>query len=109
PVSGPRLVLSAAYSGAQRVDIRWEWAYQVGDTELRAEVGSPPAEFRDPAAEARMLADLDSPERPVVPHQALHGLDAMVFSTEVLPLLASRDDLRVEVSGRVPDYREAGD
>ncbi|HEY7261828.1 MAG TPA: DEAD/DEAH box helicase [Trebonia sp.] len=109
PVSGPGLVLSAAYSDAQRVDVRWEWAYQVGDTELRAEVGSQPAEFRDPAAEARVLADLDSPERPVVPHQVLHGLDAMVFSTEVLPLLASRDDVRVEVSGRVPDYREAGD
>jgi SNF2-related domain/Helicase conserved C-terminal domain len=109
-VSAPRLVLSAAYSGAHDVDVRWEWAYQVGDSELRAALGSAPAEFRDPAAEARLLAAVDDlPERTVVPHRRLHGLDTMVFTTEVLPLLSGRDDVRVDVSGRVPDYREAGD
>ena len=93
------------------MDLRWEWAYQVGDAELRAAVGSRPAEFRDPAAEARVLAgvDLDLPERARFSAATLHGLDTMVFSTEVLPLLSGRDDVRVEVSGRVPDYREAGD
>ena len=110
-ISEPRLVLSARYSGAHDVDLRWEWAYQVGDAELRAAVGSRPAEFRDPAAEARVLAgvDLDLPERARFSAATLHGLDTMVFSTEVLPLLSGRDDVRVEVSGRVPDYREAGD
>jgi SNF2-related domain/Helicase conserved C-terminal domain len=110
-ISEPRLVLSAAYSGAHDVDLRWEWAYQVGDAELRAAVGSRPAEFRDPAAEARVLAgvDLDLPERARFSAATLHGLDTMVFSTEVLPLLSGRQDVRVEVSGRVPDYREAGD
>jgi SNF2-related domain/Helicase conserved C-terminal domain len=109
-ISAPRLVLSAAYSGAHEVDVRWEWAYRVGDTELRAGLGSAPAEFRDPAAEARVLAAVDDlPERTVVPHRAFHGLDAMMFTTEVLPLLSGRDDVRVEVSGQVPDYREAGD
>jgi SNF2 family DNA or RNA helicase len=39
----------------------------------------------------------------------LRGLDAMAFSTEVLPLLEGRDDVRVELAGRVPDYHEAGD
>ena len=97
--------------GAHDVDLRWEWAYQVGDTELRAAVGSRPAEFRDPAAEARVLAgvDLDLPERARFSAATLHGLDTMAFSTEVLPLLSGRDDVRVEVSGQVPDYREAGD
>ena len=33
----------------------------------------------------------------------------MTFSTEVLPLLSSRDDVRVELTGQVPDYHEAGD
>ena len=110
-ISEPRLVLSARYSGAHDVDLRWEWAYQVGDAELRAAVGSRPAEFRDPAAEARVLAgvDLDLPERARFSAVTLHGLDTMVFSTEVLPLLSGRDDMRVEVSGQVPDYREAGD
>ena len=110
-ISEPRLVLSARYFGAHDVDLRWEWAYQVGDAELRAAVGSRAAEFRDPAAEARVLAgvDLDLPERARFSAATLHGLDTMVFSTEVLPLLSGRDDVRVEVSGRVPDYREAGD
>lgn len=110
-ISEPRLVLSARYSGAHEVDLSWEWAYQVGDAELRAAVGSQPAEFRDPAAEARVLAgvDLDLPERARFSAATLHGLDTMVFSTEVLPLLSGRDDVRVEVSGLVPDYREAGD
>ena len=33
----------------------------------------------------------------------------MTFTTEVLPLLSGRDDVRLEVIGQVPDYREAGD
>ena len=108
-ISEPRLVLSARYSGAHDMDLRWEWAYQVGDAGLRAAVGSRPAEFRDPAAEARVLAGVDLPERARFSAVTLHGLDTMVFSTEVLPLLSDRDDVRVEVSGRVPDYREAGE
>ena len=43
------------------------------------------------------------------PAVTLRGLDAMAFSTEVLPLLEGRDDVRVEVDGQVPDYHEAGD
>ena len=122
PISDPRLVLRAAYSGAHDVDVHWEWAYRVGDTELRAPLGADPAEFRDPAAEARLLAalelpagspgipeDIDHPERTRPSVAALHGLDTMVFSTEVLPLLSGNDDVRVEVTGRVADYREAGD
>jgi SNF2 family DNA or RNA helicase len=33
----------------------------------------------------------------------------MAFTTEVLPLLRHRSDIRVEVTGEVPDYHEAGD
>jgi len=33
----------------------------------------------------------------------------MRFTTEALPLLSSRGDIDVELSGEVPDYREAGD
>ena len=43
------------------------------------------------------------------PAVTLRGLDAMAFSTEVLPLLEGRDDVRVEVTGQVPDYHEASD
>ena len=71
--------------------------------------------FRDPAAEARVLGRCRRSRSPGNAARlrsgprTLHGLDTMAFSTEVLPLLSGRDDVRVEVSGRVPDYREAGD
>ena len=108
-IPDPRLVLRAAYSGDHDVEVSWEWAYHVGDAELRAPLEADAAGFRDPAAEARVLAALDLPAvSPGIP-QSLHGLDTMVFTTEVLPLLSARDGVRVEVSGHRPDYREAGD
>jgi len=136
-ISGPALVVRAAYTRGHHIDIRWEWSYQVGGTELRASLGAVHDPFRDPEAEARILAGISLPAgSPGVPHEAtarvltdaspagqggqvsvtkqgpavtLRGLDTMAFTTEVLPLLQSRDDVRVEVTGRVPDYHEAGD
>jgi superfamily II DNA or RNA helicase len=149
-ISGPSLVVHVAYTSGHRVDIRWEWAYQVGRTELRAPLGTGRDPFRHPEAEARILAGIGLPAHSLgVPPEAtsralpqglaagpfgpgpfgpgpfgpgpfgtagkqgpvvtLRGLDAMAFSTEVLPLLEGRDDMRVELSGQVPDYHEAGD
>ncbi|ONH29569.1 helicase [Pseudofrankia asymbiotica] len=39
----------------------------------------------------------------------LRGADTMRVTTEVLPLLAGRPGLRVEVDGQAADYREVGD
>ena len=112
-ISGPVLTVTAGYAQAHHLDLRWEWSYQVGGTELRAPLGPGREPFRDPDAEAQILAGLSLPASvPGVPpagRLALHGMDAMAFSTEVLPLLQGRDDLRVEVTGQVPDYHEAGD
>jgi superfamily II DNA or RNA helicase len=150
-ISGPSLVVQAAYAGGHRVDVRWEWAYQVGGTELRAALGTGRDPFRDPDAETRILAGIGLPAGSLgVPREAtvralphgyaagpfgtgpfgtepdgpqaalatagkqgpavtLRGLDAMAFSTEVLPLLDGRADVRVELTGQVPDYHEAGD
>ena len=152
-ISGPALVVRTAYTRGHHVDIHWEWAYQVGGTELRAPLGAARDPFRDQDAEAHILAGLSLPaSAPGVPREAtvarglpalsaggppggyggrepplrgltggpapgskqgaavtLRGLEAMAFSTEVLPLLQGRDDVRVEVTGKVPDYREAGD
>jgi superfamily II DNA or RNA helicase len=143
-ISGPALVVHAAYTRGHQVDIRWEWSYQVGGTELRAAFGATRDPFRDQGAEARVLAGLSLPaSAPGVPTEAterglpalsaggppggnggreppvppgakqaavtLRGLDAMTFTTEVLPLLQGRGDVSVEVTGRVPDYHEAGD
>jgi len=118
-ISEPELVMHAGYTRGHRVDIRWEWRYQVGGTELRAALGAAPDPFRDQEAEARVLGGLALPAGlPGLPREApprgqseqtLHGLDTMTFSTQVLPLLSGRDDVRVELTGQVPDYREAGD
>jgi superfamily II DNA or RNA helicase len=123
-ISDPALVVRAAYARGHRVEVRWEWAYQVGGTELRAGLCSAPDPFRDVQAEARVFGGLGLPASlPGVPRgqdQAriersrpsaftLSGLDTMTFTTEVLPLLSGREDVRLEVSGQVPDYHEAGD
>jgi len=121
-ISKPSLVMRAAYTRGHHAEIRWEWAYRVGGTELRTPLGAAPDPFRDLETEARVLGGLGLPaDAPGVPRninhpersrgstQTLHGLDVMAFTTQVLPLLSGRDDVRVEVTGRVPDYREAGD
>jgi superfamily II DNA or RNA helicase len=120
-VSEPKLVLRADYGDGHNLDVVWEWAYQVGDAELRAPLAPDDAGFRDTEAERRVIAALDIPpgsspglvspsaERPRQSVSRLRGLDTMRFTTEVLPLLSAQDDISVEVSGEVPDYREAGD
>jgi len=47
------------------------------------------------------------PQGPAVTR--LRGADTMRVTTEVLPLLAGRPGLLVEVDGEAPDYREVGD
>jgi len=147
-ISGPTLVVSAGYAGGDRVDVRWEWAYQVGGSELRAALGAARDPFRDPEAEVRLLSRLNLPAgAPGVPDEAavrglaavaaaeplrgdagrelllrgftggppprgghsLHGLDAMAFTTEILPLLEGQAGVRVDMAGSVPRYHEAGD
>jgi SNF2 family DNA or RNA helicase len=126
-ISGPELVVHADYTRGHHLEVRWEWSYRVGGTELRAALGAARDPFRDPEAEARVLRGLSLPSGPGVPFRAtadglgapsgpvsggrhtLHGFEAMTFSTEVLPLLSARDDVRVELTGQVPDYHEAGD
>ena len=127
-ISGPDLVLRARYGGGHELEVSWEWAYQVGDSPLRTplEAGGPDDGYRDLAAEQVLLAGLDLPldryglpgpapgaSGPAVPalgpHTRLTGIDTMRFTTELLPLLADRPGLIVEVSGEPADYREAGD
>jgi superfamily II DNA or RNA helicase len=151
-ISGPSLVTGVSYTSGHHLDVRWEWAYQVGRNELRAPLSAPREPFRDPQAEADVLSGLNLPPgllgvppevtaiataRPAVypgrspiangvrehllrglggapapaskPAITLHGMDAMEFSTRVLPLLQDRPDVRVEITGQIPDYHEAGD
>jgi hypothetical protein len=105
-ISEPKLVLRASYGEEHDVDLNWEWSYRVGDNEVRAALGALPAEYRDLAAEQKVLESL-----PVRPRDLdrLGGLDTMRFTTELMPLLASQEDVDVEVTGTPADYREASD
>ena len=121
-ILGPALVLRAAYLGGHRVDVAWEWAYQVGTTTLRFEPGRPePDDRRDRSAEQAIAAGLDGPvaslglvipgqaDQPQVKAALLDGIDTMRFTTEVLPLLAGQPGIVTEITGQAADYREAGD
>ncbi|HUD37053.1 MAG TPA: SNF2-related protein [Streptosporangiaceae bacterium] len=116
-VSGPVLTVRAHYGLGHDVEAGGEWVYRVGDTEqsvsLAAASGQAP--FRDLEAEQAILADLgaaldrfgllpDAPGR-----SQLTGLDTMRFTTELLPLLADREGVRVDLTGEPADYREVGD
>ena len=123
-ISAPTLVLGARYGDGHELDVSWEWAYQVGDQEVRAPVGpgalaadygprayslaAAATSFRDLEAEHAILAGLDVPRGRVQSAQ-LTGIDTMQFSTEVLPLLAGQPGVALEISGEPADYREAGD
>jgi SNF2 family DNA or RNA helicase len=86
----------------------WEWEYRVGDTSRRTPAGTsgPGEDYRDPDAERAILAGLDDL---AMPRAEYHGIDTMRFTTEILPLLADRPDVVVEITGEPADYREAGD
>ncbi len=126
-ISDPTLVLRACYGNGHDLDISWDWAYQVGDSRLRASLhpGSPEAGYRDLDAEETILASLGlpldrfglhrpdpvsaDPHQALAPHSQLGGIDTMRFTTELLPLLKDQPGVAVEVTGDPADYREAGD
>jgi superfamily II DNA or RNA helicase len=124
-ISPPDLVLSARYGSGHAVELGWEWAYRIGEATRRVPLagGDATPGFRDPQAERAALAAADligsGLERfglltpggaPAGSRTAsVSGLDSLHLSTEVLPALAQRPDLSIEVAGEVADYRDVGD
>ncbi len=117
-ISPPTLVLHAEYGDAHDLDLRWEWAYTVGEQTMRAPLAAGESAFRDPTAERALLEALDLPlqefdlrgDGPTpYRHRHLQGLSTMRFSTELLPLLDDTPGVVVERAGRPAEYREAGD
>jgi superfamily II DNA or RNA helicase len=115
-ISPPELVLHAVHGDGHRLELWWEWVYQVGDRRVRTPPDGPVTAHRDLAGESALLAELDGVPldrfglrrgRRLRPGR-VRGIDAMLFTTEVLPLLA-RPGVLVETDGVVPDYREVGD
>ena len=119
-ISDPTLVLHARYGTGHRLELSWEWAYEVDGVRLRTPLEEAAGGgYRDFAAEQAVIASLeDIPlERfglrragPVlVTGRELRGLDTMLCTTELLPLLTGHPDVAVETDGAPADYRETGD
>src|SRR5712691_735259 len=115
-IGDPTLVLRADYRDGHDVRIGWEWAYEVDGQVVRAPVHGDTASdsVRDREAERRVLSGLAlpaalHPERAAAGPARLAGLDTMLFTTQSLPLLEGQHGLRVEITGRPADYREASD
>ena len=124
-ISEPGLVLRASYGPGHVLDLEWQWAYTVGAVERRAALGDSQDSpgFRDPAAERATLAALDLAGtglehiglldhggRPAAVHPIrLTGMDSARLSSEILPGLAGRADIGLELVGEPADYRDVGD
>ncbi|QJU55796.1 DEAD/DEAH box helicase [Herbiconiux sp. KACC 21604] len=96
----PLLVLAARFRANDVLQLDWDWAGH-----------------RDPQAEQRILAELaieldavltrfPPTVDPLSPSLTLRGVDAAAFAEKALPLLDARDDVRVDVIGTRPAYRE---
>ena len=85
----PTLVLTVTFGRKQSVKLAWHWQ-DAGDAAIEA------------AITVRVVDVLG--ELPVA--STLQGLAAAEFSTQVLPVLEKLDSVRVERSGKQPDYRE---
>jgi superfamily II DNA or RNA helicase len=121
-ISAPTLVLRAAYGDDHDLTVGWEWAYEMGGSQVRAPLAPSGADdaFRDLAQEKAVLDALDvplerfglrgdGPGQGLAPSGRLRGLDTLRFTTEVLPLLADALGVAVEVTGQPAAYREVGD
>nr|WP_231127101.1 DEAD/DEAH box helicase [Motilibacter aurantiacus] len=105
----PVLALTATYSGLS-VELAWAFRYRVGgeplDVPLDATAGDSGA-LRDAEEEQRLL-DALGPARPYVgERRLLGGMQAVEFTTRVLPGVRGLDGVDVTVVGEVPDYRQA--
>nr|WP_228497590.1 DEAD/DEAH box helicase [Frigoribacterium sp. VKM Ac-1396] len=89
----PMLTLTVGFEKAQTIRLAWGWTIDGGLRPLTAHSPVPD------------LGELD-----VVPRdQVLTGVTAAEFATGTLPALEARPDLRVDLVGTRPDYRELTD
>ncbi|MBW9108642.1 DEAD/DEAH box helicase family protein [Microbacterium ureisolvens] len=111
PPPRPRLVARVHFEPNHRLVYTLSWRYGDGDLlGLESTAGD-----RDPAAETAIRARVEALWRDHAPvdfasADTLTGLDAAEFASRLLPLLEADTDVRVEISGERPQYRElAGD
>jgi len=90
-ISPPVLVLTATFSSDDRLDLSWGWLSPAGSEALSA--------HPVPTGVTELLGR--------APHDAeLSGLDAAEFASTMLPALERHDEVRVDIVGERPGYRE---
>ncbi len=118
----PRLGLSVRHLGGHEIAVDWSFRYPTGDAVTTVGTGDTDTMpgLRDPGAERALLAGLELPQERLpqlfvtiggssrlLPSVRVAGIDAAFFATAVLPALQEREDIDVEVVGRLPDYRRS--
>jgi superfamily II DNA or RNA helicase len=123
-VCPPRLLLRVAYSpdSPHEVSLTWWFAYRIGDQTTLVAMGDPRPQLgvRDLPAERLLVRALELPTerlsqlwtelgavRRLAPTVCLSGLDAVCFTTELLPTLIAGDQVDVEVEGEPTPYRHS--
>ena len=119
PEPAPPVLRCLVEVGERRLTLRWGFRYRTGATVHDLPLAPSPLDppLRQRAAEAALTGSL-----PAGPwHQAdgtpgsrlreteLTGHPMIAFTGEVLPLLEERDDVEVELSAAIPEFREAGE
>ncbi|KGH48426.1 helicase SNF2 [Modestobacter caceresii] len=113
-VAPPRLAAEVTYPGDATVTVAWSVRY--GDRSFAPSATAGPADGRDPAAEQLLvealpgpvggLPELWTPERRLAERVELAGMEALEFTTEVLPALRADPDVDVTVVGTPTSYRQ---
>src|SRR4051794_2101583 len=112
----PRLTAAVRYPGDGGVCVAWSVRYGP-DRSFPVDAPALPGQGRDPAAEQALvealpgpvgaLPELWTPERRLPERAELTGMEALEFTTAVLPALRADRDVEVTVEGTPPVYRES--
>jgi superfamily II DNA or RNA helicase len=114
----PRLAVEVRYPGDGAVTVAWEVRYGLDRTfaPAGADEVAAPGSGRDPAAEQALvealpgpvgaLPELWTPERRLAERAELTGMEALEFTTEVLPALRADAGVDVTVVGTPTAYRQ---
>ncbi|HEY8588730.1 MAG TPA: SNF2-related protein [Naasia sp.] len=102
----PALLLTATFSPGHQLRLDWGWEYgSVRAPFIRTSAAD--ETFRDPFLERAILQRVGEVMPDIaIRSRELEGMDAADFAEHVLPRLRQVDDVRIEVIGDQPDYRE---
>ncbi|GAA2244853.1 DEAD/DEAH box helicase [Herbiconiux moechotypicola] len=99
-VPPPTLVLTARFRPGDVLQLDWDWAGHRDPTAETATLAAVAIELD--AVLTRFPPTID----PLTPSLTLRGVDAAAFAEKAIPMLEARADVRVDVIGERPAYRE---